>query len=138
MDDCRFCAVAAGEREAHVVSEDDRTVAFLDANPAREGHALVVPRRHVEDLVLAEERTAAAVCRTARTVGQAMAAVLDPDGFSTFHTTGGLVGSVAHAHLHVVPRDADDDISLALERESLSDHDPEALVGRLRTELAVE
>lgn len=135
MDDCPFCGVASGDRDAHVLYEDDATVAFLDANPATEGHALVVPRAHVEDLMLAEESTVSAVFQTARTVAGAMDAALPLDGFSVFHTTGGLVGTVDHAHLHLLPRRRGDGIGLALDRSSLAEQDPAATVQRVRAEL---
>jgi histidine triad (HIT) family protein len=58
---------------------------------------------------------------------------LDPDGFSVFHTTGGLVGTVEHAHLHLLPRFADDDVRLALGRGELDDSDAERVVERVRS-----
>jgi histidine triad (HIT) family protein len=48
--DCLFCKIVAGEIPATVVREDDRTIAFMDINPATRGHALVIPRTHVQDL----------------------------------------------------------------------------------------
>ena len=42
--DCLFCKIVAGELPATVVREDERTIAFMDINPATRGHALVVPR----------------------------------------------------------------------------------------------
>ena len=48
--DCLFCKIAAGEIPATVVREDERTIAFMDINPATRGHALVIPRTHAPDL----------------------------------------------------------------------------------------
>lgn len=136
MGACRFCDIVAGERDAQRLFEDDRTVAFLDDHPATVGHSLVVPRRHAGDLLLLEEADLVAVVRTARALATAMTSVLDPDGFSLFHTTGDLVGSVDHAHLHVVPRSADDDIHMSLDRGALDDATERELVDRLRAELS--
>ena len=47
---CLFCAIAAGERSAHVVLDTPAVVAFLDHRPLFPGHTLVVPRAHVETL----------------------------------------------------------------------------------------
>ena len=41
---CVFCAIVDGRAPAHVVRSDERTIAFLDINPATSGHTLVVPR----------------------------------------------------------------------------------------------
>jgi histidine triad (HIT) family protein len=47
---CVFCRIIAGELEASVVHEDERTLAFLDIQPLTSGHLLVVPRRHASSL----------------------------------------------------------------------------------------
>ena len=49
--DCIFCKILAGELPATIVDEDERTVAFMDINPATRGHALVIPRAHAPDLL---------------------------------------------------------------------------------------
>lgn len=131
MNDCTFCRIAAGMSSAHILYNGESTIAFLDDNPAVKGHTLVVPKAHVEDLLLTDETTAVAVSETARAVAVAMSETLQPDGFSVFHTTGGLVGNVEHAHLHLLPRFHDDDLSLALARGDLTDQDPERLVDRI-------
>lgn len=135
MDECRFCRIVAGECEAHVLYEDERSLAFLDANPATEGHVLVIPRAHGEDLLRQDWGTLSAVVTTAQAVATVLDDVLAPDGFSLFHTTGGLVGTVEHAHLHVVPRREDDDIRLALDRDDLDETVAEELARRLRSTL---
>ena len=47
---CLFCRILAGELPAQIVDEDERTVSFMDINPATRGHALVIPRAHSVDL----------------------------------------------------------------------------------------
>ena len=49
--DCLFCKIVAGEIPATRVDEDERTVAFMDINPATRGHLLVIPREHATDLL---------------------------------------------------------------------------------------
>ncbi|THE66263.1 HIT domain-containing protein [Salinadaptatus halalkaliphilus] len=119
---CTFCQIAADERDAYVLYEDEQTVAFLDESPAAEGHTLVVPRVHEERVLTGDDETARAIFETTRTVSDALERALEPDGFSVFHTAGPLVGSVEHAHVHLVPRFEDDDVALALSRRGL-DHD---------------
>ncbi|ELZ18579.1 HIT domain-containing protein [Natrinema thermotolerans] len=134
-DDCEFCRIVAGEQAAHVLYEDERTLAFLDENPATPGHTLIVPRAHAEEVVTADEPTAAAVFETVRTVATALESVLEPDGFSVFHTSGPLVGSVDHAHVHLVPRRTDDDVRLSLSRTPLEPDAAADLTGRVRSVL---
>ena len=49
--DCLFCKIVAGEIPSTRVDEDERTIAFMDINPATRGHLLVVPREHSADLL---------------------------------------------------------------------------------------
>jgi histidine triad (HIT) family protein len=55
---CIFCAIVAGEAPARFVYQDDDACAFLDINPLRAGHTLVVPRLHVRDLTAEQAPTA--------------------------------------------------------------------------------
>lgn len=129
---CPFCRIASGEEDAHVLHRDGRTVSFLDADPAAEGHTLVVPTEHVHGFLDMDGATAAALFTTTRVVALAVDRVLEPDGFSVFHTTGTLVGRVEHAHLHLVPRWADDSIHVGLERRWMDDEAAEQLAARIR------
>ncbi|WP_254861710.1 HIT family protein [Halovivax gelatinilyticus] len=120
-DDCPFCEIVAGERSAHVIYEDEDAIAFLDENPAARGHTLVVPRTHREEIVADPEANATALFDAVSTVSSAIEDALDPDGFSVFHTTGSLVGTITHAHVHVVPRVEGDGIGLSLVRDELDE-----------------
>lgn len=135
MDDCEFCQIIAGERDAHVLLETDQAVAFLDANPAVEGHTLVVPASHHEFLFTDDETPAVAVMRVIHQVSLSLNRAMEPDGVSVFYTSAELVGRITHAHVHLLPRFADDGIRLALERNSLDEDEAPRLANRIRTEL---
>lgn len=130
--DCVFCRIAAGEAEAHRVHETDDVVAFLDINPAVEGHTLVVPKPHVEDIILAEPELSLEVFRGVRIVAAALDEVLGVDGHTIVHTSGSLIGTVDHAHVHLLPRTPDDDVALGLIRRDLDPERGATLAERLR------
>lgn len=134
VDDCAFCRIVSGEDDAHVLYEDERTVAFLDENPAVEGHALVIPKEHREDVLQGDEATASAAFDTVRTVSRALDAAFDPDGFSVFHSSGSLVGNVEHAHVHVVPRETDDGVHVSLPRRELSEREGGRVAAAIRAQ----
>jgi histidine triad (HIT) family protein len=48
--DCLFCRIVRGELPSTQVDEDERTLTFMDINPASDGHALVIPKAHARDL----------------------------------------------------------------------------------------
>lgn len=107
--DCVFCEIVAGTSPAHVVAEDERTMAFMDINPLVRGHVLVVPRAHAAQLWEMAPDDGQALMGTTQRVADAVHRALRPDGINLFHATGEAAGqTVFHVHLHVVPRWFDD------------------------------
>jgi histidine triad (HIT) family protein len=110
---CLFCKIVAGELPATIVAEDERTVAFMDINPATRGHALVVPRNHFANLLEIEhadlEATMVAAQRLARRVTERLGA----DGVNLLNGCGPAAWqTVFHFHVHVIPRYTDDPLTL--------------------------
>lgn len=119
MNHCRFCQIAHGEHDAFIIETTDEITAFLDANPIAEGHTVVVPNAHHTGLDTLPVETLHELFTTTQALTHAMDEVLNVDGFSIFHTTGPLIGNIDHAHVHLVPRYKDDDISISLPRDTL-------------------
>ncbi|HEV2754685.1 MAG TPA: HIT family protein [Actinomycetota bacterium] len=100
---CVFCDIVRGETPAHVVFEDDLTLAFLDVRPVFEGHTLLVPKEHHETLGELPDALIAPLFTNARTLSLAVVAAMDAVG--TFVAMNNKVSqSVPHLHVHVVPR----------------------------------
>jgi histidine triad (HIT) family protein len=103
--DCIFCKIVAGELPATVVDEDERTIAFMDINPATRGHALVVPRRHAPDLLSIDVAELAAVAGAAQRLASQAKERLKADGINVINSCGAAAWqTVFHFHLHVIPR----------------------------------
>ena len=103
MGDCPFCEVVAGDAPAHVVLADEQTVAFLDRRPVFKGHVLLVPREHVVTLLDLPGSLHAAFLGAGQRLAAAMVAGLGAQG--SFVAVNNTVSqSVAHLHMHVVPR----------------------------------
>lgn len=100
---CVFCAIAAGEKSAAIVYEDDRVIAFLDARPLFPGHLLVVPVRHVETLGELSDDLALPLLRVVRAAARAMESALGAQG-SLVANNNVVSQSVPHLHVHVIPR----------------------------------
>ncbi len=110
---CLFCQIIAGQVPGQIIDSDERTVAFMDINPATRGHALVVPRRHAKDLrEINPEDLAATVAAAQRLAGRVLER-LDADGVNLLNACGSAAWqTVFHFHLHVIPRYADDPLRL--------------------------
>jgi histidine triad (HIT) family protein len=103
MADCLFCAIAAEETSAAVVLSDDDFVAFLDHRPVFKGHVLLVPRTHVVTLPDLPGRLRDGFLGRAQRLASAVVEGLGAQG--SFVAINNVVSqSVAHLHLHVVPR----------------------------------
>ncbi len=50
MAECVFCRIVKGDLPCFKVYEDERVLAFEDSNPIAEGHTLIIPKRHAENL----------------------------------------------------------------------------------------
>jgi histidine triad (HIT) family protein len=111
--DCIFCKIMAGELPATIVAEDERTVAFMDINPAARGHALVVPRRHTTDLLSIEPEELAAVMAATQRLAARAKERLKADGINVLNSCGAVAWqTVFHFHLHVIPRYQGDPLRL--------------------------
>ena len=100
-EDCLFCAIVAGTVPATKVREDDATLAFADINPQAPLHVLVVPKKHLANVVElgGDPETGAALLAAVRAIAQDHALT----DFRTVLNTGPQVGqSVFHVHAHVL------------------------------------
>jgi histidine triad (HIT) family protein len=107
-DSCLFCDIVAGDVPSVKVAEDDATYAFMDINPASDGHLLVIPKRHSRDLLEIVADDLAAVTLAAQRIARAVVAELGADGVNLLNCCGAEAWqTVFHFHLHVVPRYVD-------------------------------
>lgn len=105
MHGCIFCSIVAGEAPAHVIHEDDHTLAFLDIAPFSPGHSLVIPKAHTDDFWSVDEDTAATVMRSAHRVADRLRRALEPEGMNLLQATRSVAfQTVFHLHVHVIPR----------------------------------
>jgi histidine triad (HIT) family protein len=111
--DCIFCKIIAGEIPSFKIYEDSETFAFMDINPANEGHALVIPREHARDVYSVSDAAIAATVKTAKRIAAAVDKTLNPEGLNLLQCNGPAAAqSVMHFHMHVLPRRDGDDLKL--------------------------
>lgn len=102
-DGCVFCGIVAGEVPADLVLEETEVVGFLDRRPLFKGHTLLVPREHVVTLPDLPARLRDPYLAAAQRLATAMRDGLGAQG--SFVAMNNVVSqSVAHLHVHVVPR----------------------------------
>lgn len=114
---CIFCRIVAGTSPCEAIREDAATLAFMDINPANDGHCLVIPKAHFANAFEIPPALFGAVAAAAAEIARAVAAELRPDGLSLVQANGAPAGqSVFHLHIHVLPRREGDDLALNWDR----------------------
>lgn len=136
MSDCPFCAIVAGDAPATSVYEDETVVAFLDIAPVAGGHTLVVPRAHHETLPEMPPSAVGDLFERVALVVDAVEAAFAPDGVNVVQSNGEAAGQeVFHAHVHVLPRYADDDVSVRWPSGKLTEGAAAETAATIREEL---
>lgn len=136
--DCIFCKIIAGDIPCFKLYEDNKTLAFMDINPASEGHALVIPREHCKDIYAVSDEAISATAKTAIKIAKAVEKTLNPDGLNLLQCNGAAAAqSVFHFHMHVLPRQTDDNLKLNWDVKSGDMDAIAALAERIRSNLEV-
>ena len=105
MGDCIFCKIVEGEIPCFKVYEDEQVLAFEDINPISEGHTLIVPKRHAQNLWEIPGEDLTAIHLASQKLGKAIVEALDVTGVAVLQLNGrGVNQVVMHYHLHLMPR----------------------------------
>jgi histidine triad (HIT) family protein len=101
--DCLFCGIINGEVSATIVFRDDISLAFLDHRPLFPGHCLLIPKSHFETLSDLPTDLVGPFFRNAQLLVRAVEVALAAEG-SFVAMNNRVSQSVAHLHVHIVPR----------------------------------
>lgn len=101
---CLFCDIANHTfTDAHIVDETEKTITFLDIDPANEGHVLIIPKMHVDSLIDLPDDYVLEIVAVARRVISAYSSVCSAPGYGVMQN-GGANCEFGHFHFHVFPR----------------------------------
>lgn len=104
-EDCLFCKIAQGIIPSEKIYENEHTFAFLDINPVNEGHTLVIPKHHAENIMTIKKEDLAEVMETVRYLAPIIQRAVDADGINIGINNGSAAGQVIfHTHVHIMPR----------------------------------
>lgn len=111
MGECVFCKMINGEIPCMKVYEDADTIAFMDVAKDVDGHILVVPKKHVKNILDCDHGTLQHVMKTVKTVSNQLTEKCGYDGVNLLNASDESAGqSVPHFHIHIIPRKKDDGI----------------------------
>ncbi|MGT2771582.1 HIT family protein [Streptococcus marimammalium] len=105
MEDCVFCKIVSGDIPSSKVYEDDDVLAFLDITQATDGHTLVIPKKHVRNVLEMDEKTAETFFSRVPKLARAIQKAMDAQGLNIINNNEKVAGqTVFHAHIHLLPR----------------------------------
>ena len=101
MSECIFCKIGQKKATAEIIFEDEDCLAFKDANPQAPVHFLVIPKKHIDTIVNADQETLGKLTMVAARLAEEQG--IADDGFRTVINCNRYGGqTVYHLHVHVV------------------------------------
>jgi len=124
MGSCIFCKIIEGKIPCTKVYESSQVLAFLDMSPVNPGHTLVVPKKHSETIIDADEQTLCDLIKAIKKVSNAVMKAVKADGLNiginNYKAAGQLV---PHLHVHIMPRFENDGLKLDWPAKKIPDMD---------------
>lgn len=118
MEECIFCRIISRTIPSYVIKETENVITFLGL----EGHPLIVPKKHIENIYDLDNLHAAEIMQEAVLVSRAVRDSLKCGGINLVQSNGSAAGQdVFHFHLHIKPRWANDGTVLSWNSETLED-----------------
>lgn len=122
-----FSKIIQGEIPSYKCAEDSRFYAFLDINPVKKGHTLVVPKQEVDYIFDLDDATLGAMMVFAKKVAKAIQSVIPCRKVGV-----AVVGlEVNHAHIHLIPLQSEGDLNFQKPHEKVEAEDQKALSAQI-------
>lgn len=106
---CIFCKIVRGELPSTKVAEGENFVAILDIHPVHPGHTLIIPKAHHENIFDLPPELLASLMKEVQRIARGVKDATTADGINIMMNNLRASGQlVDHAHIHIIPRYADD------------------------------
>lgn len=126
-----FTKIVKGEIPCYKIAETEKYFAFLDINPLKEGHTLVIPKQEVDYLFDLKEEDYIGLQLFAKYVAEGLGRAIECERVGT-----AVIGlEVPHAHIHLVPINEINDLNFANDKLSFSPEEFEAIAAKIREEI---
>jgi len=108
-NNCIFCKIVKKQVSSKIVYENDNTLAFLDIFPISEGHTIVIPKKHYENIEVIPEDELIYVMKTVKKLAIKLHDKLGFEGYNILQNNFKAAGQVVqHFHFHIIPRNFND------------------------------
>ena len=116
----RVCSIINGDIPSYKVYEDDDFLAFLDISQAELGHTLVIPKKHFDNFLEMDDKTAKELIVLVKKIANSVKLATNAKGINILNNNGLAAGqSVNHIHFHIIPRYDNDDLIMKFTEHKL-------------------
>lgn len=123
-----FTKIIKGEIPSYKIAEDENFYAFLDINPLKKGHTLVVPKKEIDYYFDLDDETLSGLMVFAKRVAGAIEKAIDCKRVGVV-----VLGmEVPHAHVHLIPLDKETDACFSQPKLKLSDEKFQSIAEKIR------
>ena len=120
MEDCIFCKIIKGEIPSMTIYEDDVVKVFLDINPTTNGDTLIVPKKHIENMLDLDDKTLSHIHKISKDIYSVLKEKLNIDGLTLVQNN--FYGQeIKHYHVHLIPRYKNDNVKQLSNKEILKE-----------------
>lgn len=116
--ECIFCKIIKGEIPSYTIYEDENVKAFLDVNPMSQGHTLIVPKKHFENLYDMDGEILKQVEIVSQKVGKLLKEKLSCSGITRIQNNE-YGQEIKHYHMHLIPRYEKDNFQLKVNKTDM-------------------
>lgn len=105
MENCIFCQIIDNKIPSSKIYEDESVLAFLDISQTTKGHTLVIPKKHVRNMLDMSDKTASELFLRIPKIARGLQKATQANGMNIINNNEEIAGqTVFHAHVHLVPR----------------------------------
>lgn len=104
---CIFCEIVKGSSPARKIYEDDLIIGIMDIDPFCDGHILLIPKNHYEDIMELDEQVLAHINKIAKKLTPVIMQKLNKESMTVSYNFG-VKQKVKHFHMHLLPNIDDD------------------------------
>lgn len=111
--DCIFCKIVNGEIPSNTIYEDEIVKVFLDISPISNGHALIIPKEHFENMYDIDIEIQKHIEEVSKKIGKLLKEKLNCTGITRMQNNEH-GQEVKHYHVHLIPRYNHDKLAFSL------------------------
>ena len=103
--ECLFCDIITGKKPGFFIYEDEICIAILDKYPIDFGHALVITKKHYEQITDMPNDMVGELFSKIPSIAKSIISITKADAFSIGQNNGKAAKQIVpHVHIHIIPR----------------------------------